>query len=233
MTPLRIFIGFDTSEPAAYHVAAHSILMRASKPIAITPLARWTLRDIFTRERGPLDSTDFAISRFLVPAICGYGGWAIYMDCDMLVRCDIHGLITLARKDRHHALWCVQHDYIPKDTVKFEGHVQTVYPRKNWSSLMVFRNKFCTDLTPEYVQRASGSDLHRFRWLPDDAIGKLPTTYNWLVGEYEANPDAKILHYTRGGPWFREYQQCDHAQEWFDELERAVPSLYATKTVGV
>ncbi len=231
--PLQIFIGFDPSETAAYHVASHSILSRASKPVSITPLATWTMREILIRPRGPLDSTDFAISRFLVPALCGYGGWAIYLDCDMLVQCDIYELLALARKDRHRAVWCVQHDYVPKDAVKFEGHLQTVYPRKNWSSLMVFRNKFCEALTPAYVNQASGADLHQFKWLSDESIGKLPLAYNYLVGEYAPNDEAKILHYTRGGPWFRDYQYCEHAQAWFDELDRAFPSMNVPKPVGV
>jgi hypothetical protein len=214
MTPLRIFIGFDSREPVAYHVLSHSILKRASRPVSITPLAR-TMLQFHTRALGN-ESTEFSFTRFLVPYLSGYEGYSIYMDCDMLVRMDIHQVLDeLTNADK--AVWACQHDYVPKTEKKFLGQVQTQYPRKNWSSFLVFNNDACSVLTPEYVNTSSGMELHRFLWTEDEKIGALPLDYNWLVGEYDKNPAAKILHYTLGGPYFSEYEDCDHADLWWQE----------------
>jgi hypothetical protein len=110
-----------------------------------------------------------------------------------------------------------KHDYVPKTERKFLDQVQTKYPRKNWSSVMLFNNARCRALTPEYVNTASGLDLHRFNWLNDEDIGDIPLEWNWLVGEYERKPDVKIVHYTLGGPYFDEYRDCDYAAEWVEE----------------
>lgn len=220
MRPLRIFIGYDDKETVAYHVLAHSILTRASAPVAIIPVMRSHLGKVFTRERGPLESTDFAISRFLVPYLSDYRGISVFMDSDMLCMTDICDLV---RPDWcGMAVWVAQHDYVPKSAMKMDGQRQMAYPRKNWSSLMVFNNARCRALTPEYVNTATGLELHRFAWLNDDEVGSLPLEWNWLVGEYEPNPTAKILHYTLGGPWFPEMRSCEYADEWFCELESAI-----------
>jgi hypothetical protein len=228
-SPLRVFIGFDSREPVAYHVAAHSVLSRASKPVAIIPLVQDQLRKagLYTRERGATEATEFSMTRFLVPYLSGYEGVSIFMDCDVVVRCDVHELVREARTSKRlqpsgelaPAVYACQHDYIPKDAVKMDGCVQTTYPRKNWSSVMVFDNEMCANLSPEYVSSATGLDLHRFNWTTRP-VGSLPLTFNWLAGEYPPNPDAKILHYTNGGPWFRDYQDCDHAKDWLDEYVR-------------
>ncbi len=196
---MRIFIGYDESEVVAYHVLCQSILKHASFPVSITPLARHHIEHIHDRRRGPHDSTDFAITRFLVPALCYYQGQAIFMDCDMLVQDDIHRIVAMIDPDK--AVSVCQHKYVPKDSKKFDGAAQAHYRRKNWSSFMVFNNARCQMLTPEYVETAPGLDLHQFKWLADEDIGSLPIEWNWLVGEYQDNPDAKILHYTLGGPW--------------------------------
>lgn len=216
--PLRIFIGYDAREPVAFHVLSHSILSRATCPVLISPLVKGHLAGAYYwRERGPTESTDFALTRFLVPKLCAYEGHAVFMDCDMLVRCDVSQLWNELYNQPDKALLCVQHDYTPRPGTKFLGQKQTAYPRKNWSSFMVFDNARCAALTPAYVNRASGLDLHRFNWLPDDQIGALSPDWNWLVEEYDPNPRAKVLHYTRGGPWFAEYADCDHADDWFKE----------------
>lgn len=225
MKPLAIYIGYDSREPVAFHVCAHSILQHASAPVAIIPLVQSQLRaaGLYTRERGATEATEFSMTRFLVPYLSGYEGLSVFMDCDMVVQADIHQLarehaanIALweARNHTQPAVSVCQHDYVPKEAIKMDGQVQTTYPRKNWSSLMVFTNSRCQALTPEYVNTASGLDLHRFNWLKDDQIGALPLEWNWLVGEYEPNPDAKILHYTNGGPWFTDHRKCDHAADW-------------------
>lgn len=228
---LRLFIGYDAREPIAYHVLAHSILRRASCPVSITPLVRSSLGGLYWRARGPTESTDFALSRFIVPALCGYQGPAVFMDCDMLVRGDIGHLWREIEKQPNAAVLCCQHEYTPRPGAKFLGQPQTTYPRKNWTSVMVFNAAMCQALTPAYVNAASGLELHRLLWLGecDCRIGSLPLEWNWLIGEYEPNPDARVLHFTRGGPWFEEFADCDGADEWRAELAsmQAVPNLVA------
>ena len=216
---LSIFIGYDPDEAVAYHTLSHSILRRASIPVSIAPLMRRQLGAMYRRERGPTESTEFSLTRFLVPALSGYRGWSVFMDCDMLCRADIAGLAAEIERQPDRAVLVCQHDYVPKTERKFLGRVQTRYPRKNWSSLMVFNNPRCSALTPEYVNAASGLDLHRFKWLDDAEIGALPLEWNWLVGEYDRNPGARIAHFTLGGPYFEAYRGCDYADEWFAEFE--------------
>lgn len=214
-----IYIGYDPRESVAFYTLAHSILRRSSVPISISPLAQNQLQGIYRRPRGPTESTEFSLTRFLAPYLSGFSGWSIYMDCDMLCRVDIAGLAAEIERHGDKAVLVCKHDYVPKGERKFLDQVQTKYPRKNWSSLMLFNNERCSGLTPEYVNSASGLDLHRFAWTQDGLIGELPLEWNWLVGEYPYRPDAKIVHYTRGGPYFDEYRDCDYAEEWFKELE--------------
>jgi len=217
---LTIYIGYDSREVVAFYTLAHSIVRRSSVPVSIIPLKLDQLqkRGLYTRQRGPTESTEFSLTRFLVPALSDYTGWSIFMDCDMLCRADIAGLAREIDKQADKSLLVCKHDYTPDPSRKFLNQVQTVYPRKNWSSVMVMNNERCRALTAEYVNKASGLELHRFQWLPDDAIGGLPLEWNWLVKEYKYNADAKIVHYTRGGPYFREYANCDYADEWRDEF---------------
>lgn len=214
MMPLRIFIGYDEREKAAYHVLAHSILARASIPVSICPINRKNLKGIFTRERGELESTDFSISRFLVPHLSGYEGISVFMDADMLCLGDVAELLQYA--PANHSVSVVKHSYTPRGTQKFLGEKQTAYPMKNWSSLMVFNNAKCRDLSPEAVNTQSGLWLHQFQWA--DGIDSIPLTWNWLVDEYEGLPvDPKLIHYTLGGPWFPETRHCTGAQLWLSE----------------
>jgi len=217
---LQIFIGYDPKEAVAYHTLAHSIQRRSSIPVAIAPLMRSQLGQLYTRARGPTESTEFSLTRFLVPALSEFRGWSLFMDCDMLCRVDIAGLAEFARGNDDKAVLVCQHDYVPKTERKFIDQVQTKYPRKNWSSLMLFNNARCAALTPQYVNRATGLELHRFAWTEDSRIGSLPLEWNWLVTEYEYNPDAKIVHFTIGGPYFDDYRGCDYAEEWMDENRR-------------
>ncbi len=216
---LRIFIGYDPKETVAYHVLAHSILRRSSVPVAIAPLVKAQLKSLYWRERGPTESTEFSLTRFLVPVLSDFEGWSVFMDCDMLCRADIAELATYAQAQEDKAVLVCKHDYVPKTERKFLGQVQTRYPRKNWSSLMAFNNARCRALTAQYVNSASGLDLHRFAWTPDESIGELPLEWNWLVDEYEHNDAAKVVHFTIGGPYFDEYRNCDYSEEWFAELE--------------
>jgi hypothetical protein len=216
---LNVFIGYDPVESVAFYTLAHSILRRSSIPVSIAPVARSQLKGVYTRERGPTESTDFSLTRFLVPWLAGFAGWSIYMDCDMLCRVDLSELAAAMAAQPEKALLVCKHDYVPKTQHKFLERVQTTYPRKNWSSLMAFNNERCRALDPEYVNSAAPAQLHRFAWLEDRLIGELPLEWNWLVDEYAYNPAAKIVHFTIGGPYFEAYRDCDYAEEWFAEYE--------------
>ena len=216
---LDVYIGYDPKESVAFYTLAHSIFRRASLPVAIAPLMRSQLNGIYTRERGPTESTEFSLTRFLVPYLSGYAGWSVFMDCDMLCLADIAGLAAQIERQPDKAVLVCKHDYVPRTERKFLGQVQTKYPRKNWSSLMVFNNAHCRSLAPAYVNSAAGLELHRFSWTDDASIGGIPLEWNWLVGEYAPSASAKIVHYTLGGPYFDDYRDCDYAAEWRAEFE--------------
>lgn len=210
---LDVYIGYDRQEVVAYHVLCQSILEQSSRPVRLTPINLGNLKGLFEREMLGVQSTEFSFSRFLTPYLSSYDGWSLFMDCDMLARADIAELFALA--DDRYAVMVAKHDYVPRDEVKFLNHVQTRYAKKNWSSVMLLNNARCRALTPDYVNTASGLQLHQFHWLEsEDLIGDLPLEWNWLVGEYDHSPDARIAHFTRGGPYFEEYADCDYADEW-------------------
>lgn len=219
---IRVFIGFDSHESVAYHVLQHSIMRNSTAPISITPLFLKNFSRWYDRPRGEFDSTEFAITRFLVPLLCDFQGYAVFMDCDMLCRGDIGELanfMTLTTRWTR-AVHVVKHKYQPSQQTKFLDQPQTVYSRKNWSSVMLFNNSACRALTREYVTNAPGLDLHQFKWCADDMIGEIPKTWNYLVGEPEqcAPSEARLIHYTNGTPCFPEYANCEFSDEWRAEL---------------
>lgn len=213
---MRVFIGYDRRETVAFHVAGWSLMRRSSIPVSITGLMLPQL----PLKRAAEGSTEFSFSRFLTPWLSDYQGYALFMDCDVLVRGDVAELLRVDAQQLDKPLRVVKHpDYVPRDTVKFLNQPQQAYPRKNWSSVMLFRAASCSALTPDYVNRATGLQLHQFRWLQDREIGDLPREWNHLVGEHEPNPDAKLAHFTLGGPWFPEYADCEFADEWRAERD--------------
>lgn len=215
---IPVYIGYDPREALAFSVLAHSIHRHASQPVAVTPLVLSQLKDVLTRERHPLQSTDFSFSRFLTPYLSGYEGWSLFMDCDMIMLDDVANLWAL--RDERYAVMCVKHEHVPKEETKFLGQKQTTYEKKNWSSVMLFNNTRCTALTKDYVNTASGLELHQFEWLDsDDLIGELPQRWNHLVDVNPPNPDPALLHYTIGGPYFEQYRNCQYAADWFAEHE--------------
>jgi lipopolysaccharide biosynthesis glycosyltransferase len=215
---IPVYIGFDPREAVAFSVLAHSIHVRATQPVSTVPLMLSQLQGILTRERHPLQSTDFSFSRFLTPYLSGYAGWSVFMDCDMLMLDDIARLWAL--RDDRYAVMVVKHDHVPKETRKFLGEPQSKYEKKNWSSVMLFNNAKCKALTPDYVNAASGLELHQFKWLVDDSlIGELPDRWNHLVGYNARRTDAALVHYTLGGPYFREFSDCEYAREWQRERD--------------
>ena len=218
---IRIFIGFDPRETVAYHVFAHSILARASAPVTIAPLMLSQLGGVLTRPRHALQSTDFSFSRFLVPHLCGFEGWALFFDCDMLMLDDVAKLWAL--RDERSAVQVVKHRHVPKEQVKFLDQAQTKYEKKNWSSVMLFNAARCRALTPEFVNAASGLELHQFKWLAGEReIGEIPHRWNHLVDYDPPAPAAEIanLHFTIGGPYFPSYADCGYADLWRGEQER-------------
>ena len=226
--PFRVYVGWDSREGIAYEVCRHSLLRHASIPIEVIALKQDELRGqgLYTRAADPLASTEFTYTRFLTPHLAGYAGWALYCDCDFLWTADIAGLIALTKTASAQSLGalCVQHDYRPTESTKMDGCVQTSYPRKNWSSLILFNASHAQTrrLTPEIVNRESGAYLHRFQWLDDNAIGAVAETWNWLEG-WSAKPATgapHVVHYTRGGPWFANWQAVDYADLWRAEAAR-------------
>ncbi len=215
---IRVFIGYDAKLPVLYNVLQHSIQVRSSRPVSITPIMLSQLSGIYNRERHPLASTEFSFSRFLTPYLSGYEGWSLFIDNDMLVLDDIAKLWEL--RDDRYAVMCTKHDHQPNEEVKFLGTVQTKYEKKNWSSVMLFNNAKCKALTPDYVNTATGLELHQFKWLGnDDLIGAIPLRWNHLVGYNPPNPDVSLVHYTLGGPYFDERRDCEYAAEWFRERD--------------
>lgn len=215
---IQIAIGFDGREAVAFNVLAYSIHRRASAPVSVAPVMLSQLKSVFHRERHPLQSTDFSFTRFLAPSLAGHSGWTLFMDCDMLMLDDVAKLWAL--RDDRYAVMVVKHQHVPKEERKFLNEPQTKYEKKNWSSVMLFNNARCTALTPEYVNSASGLELHQFKWLDsDDLIGALPARWNHLVGYDAPSRDAALVHYTLGGPYFEAYRDCEYSKEWFTERD--------------
>ena len=207
---IKIFIGHDLREDKAIRVLTDSIFKLSSHPVSFTYIKNDQIK-VYKREYAN-QSVDFTYSRFLVPYLCDYEGWAIFMDCDMLVREDITKLWDM--RDENYAVQVVKHNYITKVKFKHEGEKQTSYPKKNWSSLMIFNCEKCKSLTPNFINTATGKQLHQFEWIDDEEIGSLPFTWNWLADEYEYKSDVANIHYTLGGPWFNDAFRSDYEKEW-------------------
>ena len=218
---MKVFVGYDTREDIAYQVCKHSIISK--QPNAdVQPLKQQELRDAgwYTRPVDKLASTEFTFTRFLIPELTNFDGWALFMDCDMILTTDIKKLFDLA--DDKYAVMCVHHDYKVQEGVKMDGQKQTVYPRKNWSSVVLWNcghpsNKVVTtDLIND--PETTGKYMHRFSWLKDEEIGELDHTWNYLVGVYDDYEKPNLIHYTEGGPWFENYRECEFADLWKKEL---------------
>lgn len=220
---LKIFIGFDQVESVAWHTMAHSIMERSSIPVSIIPVNIANFKGIYTRERDPKQSNEFSFTRFLVPYLSDYEGYAVFFDCDMMLRTDIAEILNVTKVQSNKAVYVVKHNYEPRDDIKYLNTVQYKYPRKNWSSVVLWNCAHPANkkVTADFVNTATPMELHRFQWLEDDQIGELDVRWNWLVGEYDQPPsDVKNVHWTVGGPYFDEYKDADFANEWFAESEK-------------
>lgn len=212
---INIFIGYDHREAIAYHVCANSIIRHSSKPVSLTPLALKNMQDY--EEKHTDGSNQFIYSRFLVPHLMEYKGWAIFMDGDMLLRDDIEKLWAL--RDETKAVQVVKHNYKTKLSEKYLGAKNEDYPRKNWSSVILWNCGHPANavVTPEFIQTATGAQVHRFTWLNDELIGELPIEWNWLPDELGPNQEAKLLHYTLGTPSFHDFATTPMGDEWHRE----------------
>jgi len=229
---LHVFIGYDDREREAFEVCADSLRRFTTMPLAIRAVRQDNLRErgLYTRPADEPASTQFAFTRFLVPHLCDYKGTALFVDCDFLFTQDIRNLLRIVQAKQaatnpfQYSVACVKHDYTPKASIKMDGQKQTAYPRKNWSSLMLFNNPHCKTLTPQYVNEASPQALHRFAWTPDAQIMDLPLEWNWLEGEYDwpkvsatQAPPAGI-HFTNGGPWHYNHKAVRFGDYWTHAL---------------
>ena len=215
---VKIYIGFDQREAIAYHTFVQSLIDHASIPLDITPLAVKTLKGY--EEKHEDKSNDFVYSRFLTPFLNDFKGWAIFVDGDMICQEDIKELLDL--RDASKALQVVKHDYKTKSNQKYLGNINQDYPRKNWSSVILWncahpKHKL---LTPDFIANESGKYLHRFSWLEVNEIGELPKEWNWLATEYPNNEQANIIHYTLGTPCFKDYRDTAMSDIWLKKYDR-------------
>lgn len=219
----RIFIGFDTSQREAYHVLCHSLLKHASIPVTIYALvlSEFQAYTSWWRRHDPLQSTEFTYLRFAVPWLCDYKGTALFMDSDMLCRGDIAEIFGLSMGE--YALRVVKHDHQPVNQFKMGDKVQTVYPRKNWSSMMLMD---CSKLTLwgfDACNDWSGKQLHRFEGIPDEQIAELPLGWN-VLDHYDEH--TKLIHYTEGGPWLPGFEKHPFGDIWFEARQEAISNSY-------
>ena len=216
-SPLNIFVGWDSRETQAYDVCVKSLLEHSSVELNIQPIIRSDLMDAgeYFREQPEAGSVEFTYTRFLTPYMSDFKGWSLFIDCDFLFTRDVAELFALA--DDKYAIMCAKHDYVPKNAVKMDGQKQVAYPRKNWSSCILWNCAHPSNriLTPYTASRQTGAYLHRFKFLKDHMIGDIPIEWNWLEGEYDKPevPPAAI-HFTNGGPWFEDWQDVDYADLW-------------------
>lgn len=212
---IPIFLGYDPREAIVYHVCTNSIVTTSSQPVSLNPLALSLLNGY--KESHTDGSNHFIYSRFLVPSLMDYKGWAIFIDGDMILQEDIAELWNL--RDDSKAVMVVKHDYKTKMKEKYLGAPNEDYPRKNWSSVILWNCGHPANraVTPEFVEDSTGAQLHRFTWLDDDLIGELPIEWNWLPDEFGENKDAKLLHYTLGAPSFHEFATTPMGNCWHEQ----------------
>lgn len=227
--PLKVFIGYDSREDIAWQVARHSILRHATGDVLVHPIRQPVLRELglYTRPLDATATTEFSLTRFLTPYLSAQDGWTVFSDCDFLYTADIAAV--LQGLDPAKAVYVVQHDYTPSFSIKMDNKPQTSYPRKNWSSFMVFNcaHPDVRALTPEVVNNATPAYLHRFEWIKlDEDVGALELDWNFLEGEYPTPATTpRVIHYTNGGPWFGEWQDVAFGDLWLAERDMYLASL--------
>jgi lipopolysaccharide biosynthesis glycosyltransferase len=220
---VRLVVGFDDRETIAYHVFCQSVLERTSLPVSFLPLVEQSLA--VYKQTHQDGSNRFTYTRFLTPFLMDFDGWAIFADGDMVCRRDIAELWKL--RDSSKAVQVVKHDYLTKSSTKYLGNKNENYPRKNWSSVILWNcghpENRC--LTPDLVSSKDGAFLHRFQWLADSLIGELNREWNWLAIEYDDNPSANLIHYTLGTPCFRDFRDCSSSEHWHQALANTLNGI--------
>lgn len=220
---MKVYIGYDSREQAAFDVAVKTA---RSFGCEVVPVYEDRLRSngMLTR---PLDrrgnmwdlnssapqSTEFAISRFFVPLLA-HSGWCLAVDCDVVFLNDPHELLDFI--DESKAVMVVKHEPFTVAGMKMDGQLQTVYDRKNWSSVVLWNvnhpaNRRLSLLT---LNQWPGRDLHGFRWLADSEIGSLPAEANWLVSVQKKPAVPIIAHFTLGGPWIDGWTPREYDEIW-------------------
>ena len=209
---INIVIGYDEREAIAYHTCVQSIISNTNSHVNIIPLCLKNF--VKYRENHKDGSNEFIYSRFLSPYLMNFTGWVLFLDGDMICKSDLKELWD--QRNEKYAIQVVKHDYQTKMNKKYFGNVNENYPRKNWSSVVLWNCEHIKNrcLIPDFVNKRNGAFLHRFQWLTDDLIGELDKTWNWLAIEYEENPDAKIVHYTLGTPCFDKFHDTSMASYW-------------------
>ena len=219
----KIFVGYDSSEDIAWQVCRHSLLRHADNDLTVIPIRQRVLRELelYTRPHDVDASTEFSLTRFLTPYLAAQSGWVLFCDCDFLFTTDVREVFE--GLDQSKAVYCVQHNYTPAYDLKMDGKKQAIYPRKNWSSFILFNcdHPDVQKLTPAVVNSATPAFLHQFKWISDDrAIGSLDRDWNFLEGEYRKTDTVpRVIHFTNGGPWFEQWQNCDYADLWLEERD--------------
>jgi lipopolysaccharide biosynthesis glycosyltransferase len=230
----KVFVGYTSYQDIVYQVAKHSI-ERHSRDIECYPIIQQALRDlgIYNREEDKKGSTEFSITRFLTPWLAGYKGWVMFCDNDVLALTDVNQLFDLA--DDKYAIMCAKHTHTPTTDMKLDGQRQTQYPRKNWSSVVLWncehpKNQF---ITPDLVNSVKPLFLHRFMWLEDSEIGEFSHEWNWLVEWYKEPQDGnpKLLHFTDGGPYFSNYQNVEYKDLWLSEYKMYTGKNFSKKDI--
>jgi hypothetical protein len=212
MDSIRIYTGFDQREAVGWHVCLQSIIERTDSQVEIIPLTERLGKKLGIGTDG---TNSFTKIRFAVPYLCGYRGWALFIDCaDMLLMADVADLWSL--KDRDFDVMVVKHEYSTKHPVKYLGQPNLDYPLKNWSSVMLMNcgNAPWRKITPEYIAKSTGQHLHRLEFLKPDRIGDLPIEWNHLISEYQPSSEAKLAHWTVGLPAWNRYKDTEHADKW-------------------
>ncbi len=217
---INVVVGFDQKEAIAFHTFTQSVIEKSSLPVTFTPLAVNTLKDY--KEEHTDGSNAFIYSRFLTPYLNDFKGWAIFADGDMICQADIKELWDL--RDESKALLVVKHNYKTKASQKYLGNINENYPRKNWSSVVLWNCSHPSHkiLTPDFIAKQTGKYLHRFSWLNDNDIGELPMEWNWLAIEYPINIKAKLIHFTLGTPCFINYRNTEMANYWLEANKRSL-----------
>ena len=224
---ITLYVGYDPREACVYHTFCQSVIENASGPVQFVPLHKSMLNNFDGQQDG---TNAFIYSRYLVPHLQSYEGFAIFCDGDMHLNADIYELYEL--RDETKAVQVVKHDYETTSDLKYIGtpiqNSNIDYPCKNWSSVVIFNcghpaNRY---LTPLNVAESGGALLHRFKWLKPEQVGELPAEWNHLVGEQPPNPKAKLAHHTLGSPGFEHYKDCETSKDWNRYL------LNATNMIG-